>query len=108
MPSEVEGLSFAAIEGMMSGCVSVFSDLPAFREIVDTCRTGFLFDRDDLGAFRQSLVRAAAVRWSDPQLPERARRHAIDRFGQERMLREYGAIYTELAGSISGANGARR
>lgn len=101
MPSEVEGLSFASIEGMMSGCVSVFSDLPAFREVSDCDRTGFLFEPGDILQLRQALVRAAAVPWSDPVLPRRARQHAIERFGQSRMLREYASIYAEL-GNKSG------
>lgn len=106
MPSQVEGLSFASIEGMMSGCVSVFTDLPAFREVVECGKTGFLFGKDDVHALRQALVRAAAVPWSDPSFLDRARRHAIERFGQARMLGEYAAIYTELAGAGRRRNAA--
>jgi glycosyltransferase involved in cell wall biosynthesis len=104
MPSEVEGLSFASIEGMMSGCVSVFSDLPAFREVSDAERTGFLFEQGNVVQLRQALVRAAAVPWSDPVLPKRAREHAIERFGQTRMLREYASIYADLDRSTARGN----
>jgi glycosyltransferase involved in cell wall biosynthesis len=98
MPSDVEGLSFAAIEGLMSGCVSVFSDLPAFREVVDSGRTGYLFEKGNVIGLRQSLVQAAAVPWSDPVWVERARNHAVENFGQARMLEGYAAIYDELGG----------
>lgn len=97
MPSEVEGLSFASIEGIMSGCVSVFSDLPAFREVVDPGRTGFLFDRGDLRQFRRALVMATAIPWSDPGFIHRARQEAIDRFGQKSMLDQYAAVYEQVA-----------
>jgi len=104
MPSEVEGLSFASIEGMMSGCVSVFSDLPAFREVSGSEGTGFLFERGDVLKLRQALVQAAAIPWSDPVLPRRARQHAIECFGQDRMLREYASIYTQLDNTASRRN----
>jgi len=103
MPSDVEGLSFAAIEGLMSGCVSVFSDLPAFREVVEDRRTGYLFEKGDVQGLRQSLVQAAAVPWSDPVWTERARRHVVERFGQTRMLEGYASIYEELGRRGKGA-----
>lgn len=98
MPSEVEGLSFSSIEGMMSGCVSVFSDLPAFREVVEPGRTGYLFDKGDVFGLRQSLVQASAVRWSDSQWIDRARNRTVERFGQARMIHDYVSIYQDLAG----------
>lgn len=82
----------------MSGCVSVFSDLPAFREVVDSGRTGYLFEKGNVIGLRQSLVQAAAVPWSDPVWVERARNHAVENFGQARMLEGYAAIYDELGG----------
>ncbi|MEN9306921.1 MAG: hypothetical protein RL173_853 [Fibrobacterota bacterium] len=106
MPSDVEGLSFASIEGLMSGCVSVFSDLPAFREVVDSGKTGYLFKRGDVLGLRQSLVQAAAIPWSDPVWVERARKHAVERFGQTRMLEGYASIYEEL-GARSALSRAR-
>lgn len=98
MPSEVEGLSFASIEGLMSGCVSVFSDLPAFREVVEPGRTGFLFDRSDVRELRRALLQAAAVPWSDADWIDRARSQAVERFGQSRMIQDYVSIYQDLAG----------
>ncbi len=97
MPSQVEGLSFASIEGMMSGCVSVFSDLPAFREVVEPGRTGFLFDKKCVFGLRQSLVQAAAVPWSDPVWTTRARNQTVERFGQAKMVESYASLYEELA-----------
>lgn len=96
MPSEVEGLSFAAIEGILSGCVSVFSDLPAFRELVEPGRTGYLFEMNDLCSLRQMLVQAMAVpRW-DGRFVERSRSETAQRFGQARMISSYAGLYREI------------
>ncbi|MBK8801111.1 MAG: glycosyltransferase [Fibrobacteres bacterium] len=96
MPSEVEGLSFAAIEGILSGCVSVFSDLAAFRELVDHGTTGYLFERNDPTSLRQMLVQALAIPHWDKQFSVRSRSAAIERFGQSRMVDLYASLYQEI------------
>jgi|GEM_PF-780880 len=104
MPSEVEGLSFAAIEGILSGCVSVFSDLPAFRELVVPGRTGYLFQRDDCASLRQMLVQALAIRHWEPAFPDRCRKLAIERFGQSRMVALYAQLYREILAAKRGTS----
>jgi hypothetical protein len=52
------------------------------------------------------LVQAAAIPWSDPVWVERARKHAVERFGQTRMLEGYASIYEEL-GARSALSRAR-
>lgn len=96
MPSEVEGLSFAAIEGILSGCVSVFSDLPAFRELVVPGKTGYLFQRNDPASLRQMLVQALSIRYWDSRFVDRCRAQAVERFGQSRMVNLYAELYQEI------------
>lgn len=93
MPSDVEGLSFASIEGLLSGCVSVFSDLPAFREVTDDGEFAMLYQCGDESALREALAKAISI------LPQRqewitlGRNRTLERFTQAKMVTAYSELY---------------
>jgi len=97
MPSEVEGLSFASIEGMLSGCISVFSDLPAFREVSQDGASALLYPHGDAQALRETLTRAIAMLPTREEWTSRVRERTLASFGQAEMVASYGALYERLA-----------
>lgn len=97
MPSEVEGLSFASIEGQLTGCISVFSDLPAFREVSDGGTTALIFRQGDMVDLQRALSLAISMVPSKTAWGQRARDRALEQFSQERMVQSYARIYSQLA-----------
>jgi len=96
MPSEVEGLSFASIEGLLSGCISVFSDLPAFQEVSEGGETAILFRQGDESDLRRALETALDRVSSKVKWGVQSRERTLEKFGQDRMVSTYAAIYAEL------------
>lgn len=97
MPSEVEGLSFASIEGMLSGCISVFSDLPAFREVSDDGASALLYRRGDAQALRNALTNAIAMLPAREEWTSHVRERTLASFGQSEMVASYRELYERLA-----------
>lgn len=98
IPSRIEGLPFAAIEGMAAGAVVVASALPGMGEVIDPDRTGLLLPPDDAPAWADCLTRLAR----DPELCDRlareGRREYELRFTRERMVRDTEHLYREVLG----------
>ena len=96
MSSYVEGLSLAALEAQMSGCLCVFSDLPSFREIVRDPDDGLLFPVGDAPALRTCLEHLLHL---DPIVAsakrELVRARAVERFSLEHMVAQYVEIYRQ-------------
>lgn len=97
MPSQVEGMSFSALEGILSGAISVFSDLPVFREVVEDGKCGFLFRPGDPVALREALRAAMDTKATDPAWTDRARATLIRGFSQSRMVEQFATLYEDLA-----------
>lgn len=98
IPSRIEGLPFAAIEGMAAGAVVMASALPGMEEVIDPDRTGLLLPPDDVAAWVDALIRLGR----DPELCDRlagdGRREYELRFTRERMVRETEHLYREVLG----------
>jgi len=96
MSSYVEGLSLAALEAQMCGCLCVFSDLPSFREIVRDSDDGLLFPVGDAPALRTCLEHLLHL---DPIVAsakrELVRTRAVERFSLENMVARYVEIYRQ-------------
>jgi len=96
LPSLAEGISNTALEAMASGLPVLATEVGGNVEIVDDGVSGRLFNARDV----QSLARLIAQYAGDPQLrashARGARCAAVDRFGIDRMVEQYGAIYGSM------------
>jgi glycosyltransferase involved in cell wall biosynthesis len=96
LPSRLEALGLAAIEAMLARRPVVGSDTGGLPEVVVEGETGLLVAPEDPGA----LATTIAGLLSDPArraaMGERGREVALSRFGVDRMVREYEAVYEEL------------
>ncbi len=101
MASLVEGLSLASIEAQMCGCLSLFSDIPSFREVVQDGVNGFLFPVGDAISLRQAIQHAFALpRQQADSMREHARSLAQKRFPIESTVNSYQDIYEDVLESL--------
>lgn len=98
LPSHEEGMSVAILEAMASGLPVVATDVGGNAEAVLAGRTGRLVPPREPAA----LADAALSYLEDPTMAaahgSEARRIATERFDLRRTVREYEAVYDELAG----------
>lgn len=98
MPSRVEGLSLASVEAQLCRCLSVFSDIGPFREVVRDGWNGFLFRTEDPGSLAEVLARVMGSLESFEDVRNNARADALERFDKKRMSAAYIGIYRNLLG----------
>ena len=97
LPSRLEGLGMAAVEAMLAQRPVVASRVGGTPEVVADGETGLLVppeDHDALAGALDSLLGDSSRRERMGML---GRKVALERFGVERMLRSYEAVYDELA-----------
>lgn len=96
LPSLAEGISNTILEAMASGLPVLATAVGGNVEIVEDGRTGRLFAARDI----PSLARLIAEYATDESLraphAHAARQAAIERFGIDRMVEQYGAIYESM------------
>ena len=104
LPSTLEGLSIALLEGMSYGRCCVVSDIPPNREAAGGCAR--LFPSGDA----EALARELAALLDDPaaraRLGAAAQLHAIEHYSWDRAAEQTEALYRELVASR--ASGAGR
>jgi len=83
-----EPFGLVLAEAMACGTPVVALDLGAVREVVDDGETGIIFS--DLGEMVENLSRAFRLD------RRRIRERAVARFGVDRMVREYVAVYERI------------
>jgi glycosyltransferase involved in cell wall biosynthesis len=83
-----EPFGLVLAEAMACGTPVVALDLGAVREVVDDGVTGFVFD--NLGEMVENLPKAFTLD------RRRIRARAVERFGVERMVNEYVAVYERI------------
>jgi glycosyltransferase involved in cell wall biosynthesis len=86
-----EPFGLVLAEAMACGTPVVALDLGAVREVVEDGVTGMIFD--DLGEMVDNLPKAFTLD------RRRIRTRAVERFGVERMVNEYIAVYERILGS---------
>jgi sugar transferase (PEP-CTERM/EpsH1 system associated) len=102
LPSLGEGMSNTILEAMATALPVVATHVGGNPELVEEGKTGFLFSAGDaagLATTLEKLSRDASVR---QQLSVAARQRALAEFSLERMAKEYGALYRELAQKHAG------
>lgn len=98
MTSRVEGLSLASVEAQLCRCLSVFSDIGPFREVVKDGWNGFLFRSEDPDSLAEVLTRVMGSLDSLEEVRDNARADALERFDKKRMSAAYIGIYRKLLG----------
>ena len=92
MPSRSEGFPVVLIEAMRRGLVPVCSNLEtAFPELIEHGSNGYLFDLDDLGGFRDAIIRLK----EDRALLESMSRASLRKVGEKFDPRRNAMAYQE-------------
>ncbi|MBV9490944.1 MAG: glycosyltransferase family 4 protein [Verrucomicrobia bacterium] len=100
IPSTVEGLPLALLEGLKFGLAIVASDLPPLRDLVEPGRNGFLVDTGRAEAWTARLREVLA----DASMLLEMRRHSwrlAKRFDLETITDEYERVYRRVIGTGS-------
>jgi glycosyltransferase involved in cell wall biosynthesis len=98
LPSFYEGLPLVAVESLAAGRTMVATAVDGTPEVIVNGRTGITVPSGDpaaLAAAISSLLRSPALR---QRLAEQGRAHVLERFSQERQVRETGEFYLETLG----------
>ncbi len=95
VPSRWEGFGLAALEGMAAGVPVVASRVDGLVEVVG--EAGLLVPPGDAGALRGAIDRVLSDRALAVELSRRGRERAR-RFSIDRMVADYEAVWTEVAG----------
>ncbi len=97
LPSYWEGIPNAALEALASGLPVAASAVDGVLEVVEDGRTGLLFPPGDPQALAAALTRLAGDPALRARLAEDGRRHVLERFTLDRMIRSYEDAYRRLA-----------
>jgi len=93
MPSiTYEGFPKAIVESFAVGTPVIASDLGSLTELIDTARTGFLFDAGDSGALAKAVESATAISDLDT-MRSASRRDFVDHYGVDRNYKLLMDIY---------------
>jgi glycosyltransferase involved in cell wall biosynthesis len=96
VPSRLEGLPFAVLEGFAAGLPVVAAALPGLDEVIDSGRNGLLVPPEDVAALTGALAGLALDPPARLGLARAGRREFEQRFTLERMVRETEALYAEV------------
>ena len=103
LPSFYEGLPLVAVESLAAGRTMVATAVDGTPEVIVNGRTGITVPPADPAALAAgicSLLRSPALR---QRLAEQGRAYVLERFSQERQVRETGEFFLEALGRTSSA-----
>jgi glycosyltransferase involved in cell wall biosynthesis len=98
LPSQVEGLSVAALEALKFGLVVVGADIPSLRECVDSGVNGYLISTTD----REAWISTLRALLMDPPKRLSMRQQAwrvAERFDLERVVDRYEEVFRGISGT---------
>jgi glycosyltransferase involved in cell wall biosynthesis len=98
LPSQVEGLSVAALEALKFGLVVVGADIPSLRECVDSGVNGYLISTTD----REAWISTLRALLTDPVKRLSMRQQAwqaAERFDLERITDRYEEVFRGISGA---------
>jgi glycosyltransferase involved in cell wall biosynthesis len=100
MPSFYEGLPFALLEGMASGCVPVVSRLPGITDdLIDDEQNGFLVSPGDIVGFSECLIRLGRDAALLQRMRMKAWSSARDHWNSQTMINKYIELIDALGGT---------
>jgi len=98
LPSFYEGLPLVAVESLAAGRAMVATAVDGTPEVIVNGHTGITVPPGDPGALAAaicSMLRSPALR---QRMAEQGRAYVLERFSQERQVRETGEFYLEALG----------
>lgn len=101
LSSDNEGTPVSLIEAAAAGRPAAATAVGGVNEVV-TPATGVLVPRGDAEALGAAVARLAGEPETRRRMGEAARRHVVDRFAAERLVRDIEALYEELTGPGGG------
>lgn len=104
-PSTYEPFGLAPLEAALHGCALVLSDIGSFRELWNGCAE--FFTKGSPTDLARALERVMADVSFAERMGEKARSRAISRYGVDRFVSEYVALYGQLAGAGDAAGPAK-
>ena len=99
-------LSWSLLDAMATGCVIVGSDTAPVREVLRDGATGLLADMRSPRAIATAIERLLDDRALAARLGSAARRHVVDHYGLETLLRRQRALVASLAAGKGGLKSA--
>jgi len=100
LPSFYEGLPLVAVESLAAGRAMVATAVDGTPEVIVNGRTGITVppgDPKSLAAAIASMLRSPALR---QRMAEQGRAYVLERFSQERQVRETGEFFLETLGRM--------
>ena len=101
LSSDNEGTPVSLIEAAAAGLPAVATDVGGVREVVGE-ETGILVPRGDAAGLASAIVEMAGDAGRRERCGRVARRHALDRYGAQRLLSDVDALYRELVARAGG------
>jgi glycosyltransferase involved in cell wall biosynthesis len=106
IPSHSETFSIAALESMAMGKPIVMTDVGGAAEQVVHAENGYLFERGNIGALADSLMRLA-----DPeqrrQMGQRGCLRVSEKFSLDVMIEAYERLFVRMMGPVAGGGHGR-
>lgn len=93
--SEREGLNRSVLEAMASGKPVIGTDTRGIGDAIGSPECGWIAPKSDAAALARALDEAASDRDDTSRRGRAARMRAVSRFGIDRILAEYDALYEE-------------
>jgi glycosyltransferase involved in cell wall biosynthesis len=97
LPSLVEGLPTAVVEAMAAACPVVVTRVGGTPEVVNDGETGFLVDPGDPATLAERIAQLLSDGDLRRKMGEAARKRVEEKFSLENMVRQYEALYKEVA-----------
>jgi glycosyltransferase involved in cell wall biosynthesis len=96
MSSHFEGFCLALAEGMAAGCVSIGTDVPGIRPLIDNGVDGLLVAHKDPDALARAISRCLSDTDFSSRLAHAGRARALAQFSRDTMLARYEALIREV------------
>jgi glycosyltransferase involved in cell wall biosynthesis len=97
LPSISEGMSNTLLEAMATGLPVIATSVGGNSEVLEHERSGWLLTPRDADALASHLALIASQESLRAQFGAAARKRVVELFSLERMLKDYGNLYRELA-----------
>lgn len=94
MSSITEGLSLASLEGMLMEKPVIYSDIGPFKEVVEHCKTGYLFRSTDSSDLAEKIKHVILHREESILIAKNARNYVVEHHDRKNMLEKYRELYT--------------
>lgn len=96
LTSDNEGTPVSLIEALAAGTPVVSTNVGGVATVVRHEQTGLLAERDDERAFADAIARLLDDRQLSARLAAEGRRHALEAFGQQRLVDDLDSLYRRL------------